>query len=35
MKESNIDMNRGSEEQEAFVNAVTEYFDKVLGTTAG
>ena len=35
VKESSIDMNRGSEEQESFVNAVVEYFDKVLGTTAG
>jgi hypothetical protein len=35
VKESSIDVNRGSEEQESFVNAVVEYFDKVLGTTAG
>lgn len=35
VNESEIDQNRGSEEQESFVNAVTDYFNKVLGTTAG
>jgi hypothetical protein len=35
VNESEIDVNRGSEEQESFVNSVTEYFNNVLGTTAG
>ena len=35
ISESEIDINRGSEEQESFVTYVTEYFNKVLGTTAG
>lgn len=35
VNESEIDMNRGSEEQEAFVNNAIAYFNKVLGTSAG
>jgi len=34
VKEEDVDVNRGSEEQEDFVNAVREYFKTVFGTDA-